>query len=283
MELIETTARLAQAVADARRKGLVIGLVPTMGALHAGHLSLVERARRECDYVIVSLFVNPTQFNNPADLRTYPRTPEADTSLLRAAGVDVAFMPTPQEMYPEPDTRVFDLGPVAEVMEGAMRPGHFNGVAQIVSKLFALAKPHRAYFGEKDYQQIAVIRRMAQLEHFDDIEIVACPICRADDGLALSSRNVRLTPAQRAIAPEIHRILAASVSGRAERIAPAELATRVADAVNATDGMEVEYYQIVDADTLQPLDSWAEGRDAVGCITVWMGDVRLIDNIKYPA
>lgn len=283
MEIIETTARLTEAVADARRRGLTIGLVPTMGALHAGHISLVERARRECDFVIVSIFVNPTQFNNPDDLRTYPRTPAADCDLLRAAGVDVAFTPTAEEIYPEPDTRVFDLGPVAEVMEGAMRPGHFNGVAQIVSKLFALARPHRAYFGEKDFQQIAVIRRMAELEGFDGLEIVDCPICREADGLAMSSRNVRLSAGQRAIAPRIHAILEGSVASRAEGVSPADTAAAVLDSLAGVEGFKPEYYQIVDADTLQPLDAWPEGRDAVGCVTVWLGDVRLIDNIKYPA
>jgi len=284
MEIIETTARLTEAVADARRRGLRIGLVPTMGALHAGHISLVERARRECDFVIVSIFVNPTQFNNPDDLRTYPRTPAADCDLLRAAAVDVAFTPTAEEMYPEPDTRTFDLGPVAEVMEGAMRPGHFNGVAQIVSKLFALTRPHRAYFGEKDFQQIAVIRRMVALEGgFDGLEIVACPIRREADGLAMSSRNVRLSAGQRALAPRIHAILTGSVASRAAGKSPADTAAEVLARLSAVDGFKPEYYQIVDADTLQPLESWPEGREAVGCVTVWLGDVRLIDNIKYPA
>lgn len=278
MEIITTTVALRDAVASARANGKTIGLVPTMGALHDGHLSLVGRAESECDYVVVSVFVNPTQFNNPDDLRTYPRTVDADCAKLEAAGVDVAFVPPVEEVYPEPDTRVFDLGPVAEVMEGAMRPGHFNGVAQVVSKLFDMVRPDKAYFGEKDYQQIAVIRRMARLEGFD-IDIVSCPIKRHDDGLAMSSRNVRLSAAQRAQAPAIHRILAQSIAWKDAGATPAEVCGRVTDAINATPGMEVEYYQIADADTLQPVDSW--DRPAVGCVTVWMGDVRLIDNIKY--
>ncbi|MDE6204986.1 MAG: pantoate--beta-alanine ligase, partial [Duncaniella sp.] len=199
MEIIRTVAELKAKLNDARSRG-TIGLVPTMGALHAGHLSLIERARRENDTVVVSVFVNPTQFNNPNDLATYPRTEEADAALLNSAGVDYAFIPSVNEVYPKPDTRVFDLGPVAEVMEGAMRPGHFNGVAQVVSKLFRFTEPTRAYFGEKDFQQIAVIRRMAELEGFDSLEIIDCPIKREADGLALSSRNVRLTPEQRSIA-----------------------------------------------------------------------------------
>ena len=209
MEIIRTVEKLREAVSSARAAGKTIGLVPTMGALHAGHRSLVDRARRENDIVVVSVFVNPTQFNNPDDLRTYPRTEEADAAILADAGVDYAFMPTAEEVYPEPDTREFDLGPVAAVMEGAMRPGHFNGVAQIVSKLFAWAQPTRAYFGEKDFQQIAVIRRMAELEGFD-LDIVSCPIVREADGLALSSRNVRLNEQARAIAPKIRAVSSAS-------------------------------------------------------------------------
>lgn len=281
MKEISTVAQLREAVADAKKAGATVGLVPTMGALHAGHVSLIERARRECDFVVVSVFVNPTQFNNPDDLRTYPRTLEADCEKLTAAGVDVAFVPSVEEIYPEPDTRVFDLGPVAEVMEGAMRPGHFNGVAQIVSKLFSYVQPDRAYFGEKDYQQIAVIRRMVELEGFK-LEIVPCPIKRHDDGLAMSSRNVRLSAEQRAQAPAIHRILAQSVEDAAECHDINALQQRVIEAINAVDGMEVEYYQIVDALTLQPVAAWDGRHPLVGCVTVWMGDVRLIDNIKYP-
>lgn len=198
MEIIRTVAELKEKLDSARAKGS-IGLVPTMGALHAGHKSLVDRARAENDTVVVSVFVNPTQFNNPNDLATYPRTEEADAALLESAGVDYAFIPSVSEIYPEPDTRVFDLGPVAEVMEGAMRPGHFNGVAQIVSKLFSFTEPTRAYFGEKDFQQIAVIRRMVELEGFKNLEIVDCPILRESDGLALSSRNVRLSAEQRSM------------------------------------------------------------------------------------
>lgn len=282
MEVIRTTKRLKEALDEARSKGYSIGLVPTMGALHAGHKSLVDRARRENDVVVVSVFVNPTQFNNPDDLRTYPRTEKADCDLLETAGVDYAFVPSVDEIYPEPDTRVFDLGPVAEVMEGAMRPGHFNGVAQIVSKLFELTGPTRAYFGEKDFQQIAVIRRMVQLEGFD-LTIVPCPIVRESDGLALSSRNVRLTPDGRKVAPQIHRILSDSIQLKAEGRTPAETEKAVVEAINACEGLEAEYYSIVDALTMQPVASWSDaGSDgAVGCVTVYDGDVRLIDNIRY--
>ena len=280
MEVIRTVDGLRKSLTEARKGGRSVGLVPTMGALHAGHISLVDRARKENDVVVVSVFVNPTQFNNKEDLATYPRTEEADCAKLEAAGVDFAFIPTVEEMYPEPDNRVFDLGEVAEVMEGPMRPGHFNGVAQVVSKLFAMVEPDRAYFGEKDFQQIAVIRRMVEIEKFP-IRIVDCPILRESDGLALSSRNTRLTAEQRAIAPEIYKALKASTD-YARNHSLAETKQHVIDAINAVDGLEVEYYEIADPLTMQPLSQWpSDGGDAQGCITVYCGKVRLIDNIKY--
>ena len=280
MEIIRTVKELKQAVTNAKAQGSKIGLVPTMGALHAGHVSLIERARRENDFVVVSVFVNPTQFNNPTDLKTYPRTEKADCEKLEAAGVDVAFIPSVEEIYPEPDTRVFELGPVADVMEGAMRPGHFNGVAQIVSKLFEMVKPDRAYFGEKDFQQIAVIRKMVELCGFK-LEIVDCPIKREDDGLAMSSRNVRLTADQRKVAPMIHKILTESVQ-YAKNHTVDETIKKVTDELNKVEFMEVEYYQIVDPLTMQPIAQWDDTKlNTVGCITVYCGDVRLIDNIKY--
>lgn len=282
MEIIRTVARLREALDALRGSGNVkVGLVPTMGALHDGHLSLVKRACAENDVTVVSVFVNPTQFNNPDDLRTYPRTEEADCALLEKVGADIAFVPAVDEIYPEPDTRTFDLGPVAEVMEGAMRPGHFNGVAQVVSRLFQLTGADRAYFGEKDYQQIAVIRRMAEVLGLDRPEIVDCPICRAPDGLALSSRNVRLSPQQRAEAPLIHRTLARSVEMATGGATVDEVRAYVLDTLSAHPMMRPEYYEIVHPHTLQPVTGWENG--ATGCVTVWMGDVRLIDNIKYPA
>lgn len=279
MKVIRTVKELKREIGALRAQGCSVGLVPTMGALHAGHISLVEKACADNGAVVVSVFVNPTQFNNPDDLRTYPRTEAEDCAKLEAAGVDIAFVPSVAEVYPEPDIRVFDLGEVAEVMEGAMRPGHFNGVAQIVSKLFRMVEPDRAYFGEKDFQQIAVIRRMVQLEGFD-IEIIDCPIKREKDGLAMSSRNVRLSPHQRQIAPNIHRIMAESLDF-AQKATLVDTKKFVIDAINAYPEMEVEYYEIVDAATMQPIESWEDADGVVGCITVYLGDVRLIDNIKY--
>ncbi len=282
MEIIRTVKRLEEALGKARSEGLSIGRVPTMGALHAGHKSLVDCARAQNDVVVVSVFVNPTQFNNAADLATYPRTEAADEALLDASGVDYMFLPSVEEVYPQPDTRVFNLGPVAEVMEGPMRPGHFNGVCQIVSKLFGMVKPHRAYFGEKDFQQIAVIRRMVELEGFE-VEIVDCPIVREADGLALSSRNVRLTPEGRQVAPGIHRVLAESVRLKENGMNPGEVEDEVVRQINSLPGLTTEYFSIVDAITMQPLAAWesAGAAGAVGCVTVYCGDVRLIDNIRY--
>lgn len=279
MRVVKTISELKSLISGYKQENKTVGLVPTMGALHAGHKSLVDRARKENDIVVVSVFVNPTQFNNKQDLATYPRTEERDCALLEAAGCDVVFMPAVEEVYPEPDNRQFDLGAVAEVMEGAHRPGHFNGVAQIVSKLFGFVEPDRAYFGVKDFQQIAVIRKMVQLEGFK-LQIVACPIKREDDGLALSSRNVRLTAEQRQLAPNIYRVLKESCNF-AKSHTVAETEKFVVDSLNALPQMEVEYYSIVDALTMQPVSDWADADSITGCITVYCGEVRLIDNIAY--
>lgn len=281
MLIIKEAGELEQYVARARNNGRSIGFVPTMGALHRGHLSLVERCVKENDESVVSVFVNPTQFNNANDLATYPRTEEEDARLLAEAGVSVVFMPSVEAVYPDGTERdhEFDLGAAAEVMEGKYRPGHFQGVAQVVSRLFLLVRPDRAYFGEKDFQQIAVIRNMVKSEGID-VEIVACPIKRADDGLALSSRNALLTPEQRKVAPEIHAALMESKAYMMNHSLQATHDT-VVDRLNAVPGMRVEYFEIVDAETMQPIDDWAEARWIVGCITVYCGAVRLIDNITY--
>jgi pantoate--beta-alanine ligase len=256
-----------------------IGFVPTMGALHAGHRSLVERARRENATVVVSVFVNPTQFNDKNDLRHYPRTPEADRRLLEEAGADFVLMPSVEEIYPEEDTRIFDFGQIDKVMEGATRPGHFNGVAQVVSRLFDIVRPARAYFGEKDFQQIAVIRAMVKQLDIP-VKINDCPILREADGLALSSRNVRLTPEQRQKAPLIARTLKESANFAPEKSVQ-EVIDYVINTINADPVMRVEYYEIVDGNTMESIKNWSDTTYPVGCITVYCGEVRLIDNIKY--
>lgn len=255
-----------------------IGFVPTMGALHEGHISLVSRARRECDTVVVSVFVNPTQFNDKTDLKNYPRTPEADAAMLAAAGVDFVLFPTVEEIYPEPDTRVFDFGKIDKVMEGATRPGHFNGVAQVVSRLFAIVEPDKAYFGEKDFQQIAVIRAMVRQLGLR-VEIVDCPIVRDSDGLARSSRNTLLDKEHRAAAPHIYEVLSAAV-GKVGEMSPAELSEWVTREVERNPLLKVIYFQAVDALSMQQVQSWDGSERVQGCIAVQAGAIRLIDNIK---
>ena len=255
-----------------------IGFVPTMGALHAGHRSLVEMARRECETVVVSVFVNPTQFNDKNDLRNYPRTPEADAALLEAAGADYVLMPSVEEIYPEPDTRQFDFGQIDKVMEGATRPGHFNGVAQVVSRLFDMVQPAKAYFGEKDFQQIAVIKAMVKQLNMS-VEIVECPIIRDVDGLALSSRNTLLTSAHRAAAPHIYEVIS-QCAARSAEMSPAELTQWVTEQVEANELLKVIYFQAVDALSMQQVASWEESERVQGCIAVQAGEIRLIDNVK---
>ena len=279
MDIIRVIRDLEVFVRYERRQGRYIGLVPTMGALHEGHLSLVKQCKRDGKMCFVSIFVNPTQFNDKNDLRAYPRTLKKDLQLLQSAGCDYVFAPSIKEMYPEPDTRTFQLGRVAEIMEGASRPGHFNGVAQIVSKLFAIVQPDYAYFGEKDYQQIAVIRAMVKQLKMS-VELITCPIVREDDGLAMSTRNARLTPEQRKFAPVIARTLKESLT-----FAPAksvkEVEKWVINTLNNIPCLRVDYFSIVTGPTLLKLKVWHYGKTPVGCIAVFCGDVRLIDNIKY--
>ncbi len=279
MNIYKSIEDLQAFVEAERAKGLRIAFVPTMGALHAGHLSLVRRALSECDRCIVSVFVNPTQFNDPRDLETYPRTLEADSTLLASVGASALFAPEVSTIYPEEDTRTFEVGAVAEVMEGRYRPGHFNGVMQVVSRLFDIVRPDCAYFGEKDFQQIAVIRAMVRLIA-SPVEIIACPIVREADGLALSSRNVRLSAEERREAPQIYRILSESRSW-AKEMSPQQVIERVTEQINAVPHLRVEYFEIVDTDSLQPIASWSDSPAPHGCITVYCGEVRLIDNIAY--
>ena len=276
MKVVNTVAELNAALAPLKREG--VGFVPTMGALHAGHRSLVERARRENDTVVVSVFVNPTQFNDKNDLKNYPRTPEADCAILEAAGADIVFMPTVEVIYPEPDTRQFDFGMVDKVMEGATRPGHFNGVAQVLSRLFALVNPARAYFGEKDFQQIAVIKAMIE-QLAIDIEIVECAIVRGEDGLALSSRNELLTPEHRAAAPHIYATIS-QCAAKMESMSPEELTNWVVSTIDGNPLLKTIYFEAVDARTMQRVEKWSDSERIQGCCAVQAGDIRLIDNIR---
>lgn len=276
MKVVNRVADLNAALAGCPRED--IGFVPTMGALHAGHRSLVERARRENNIVVVSVFVNPTQFNDKTDLKNYPRTPEADCEILKAAGADVVFMPSVEDIYPEPDTRVFDFGLVDKVMEGATRPGHFNGVAQVVSRLFNLVKPARAYFGEKDFQQIAVIKAMVKQLNID-VTIVECAIVRGEDGLALSSRNELLTPEHRKAAPHIYTTISQAAE-KMKTMTPAELTEWMVTTIDSNPLLKTIYFEAVDALTMQRVESWEESERIQGCCAVQAGDIRLIDNIR---
>jgi len=279
IKVVTTKNELQEVLLPYRKAGKTVGLVPTMGALHEGHASLVRRSVRENDVTVVSDFVNPTQFNDKNDLASYPRCLDADCKLLDKEGAQFVFAPSVEEMYPEPDTRTFDFTPLDKVMEGPSRPGHFNGVAQIVSKLFYAVEPDRAYFGEKDFQQLAIIREMVRQLGLN-LEIVGCPIVREEDGMALSSRNMLLSKDQRKLAANISRTLFES---RNYRLQHTLSSTRqyVIDTINSHDGLEVEYFEIVDGRNLQPVQDWDASDYIVGCVTVRCGKVRLIDNIKY--
>ena len=279
MVIIHTIKELKVLLENEREAGKTVGFVPTMGALHDGHLSLIQRCNVENNVCVTSIFVNPTQFNDMNDLQSYPRMLENDCSRLETAGCDFVFVPSVDEMYPEPDLRVFNFGYIAKVMEGVRRPGHFNGVAQIVSKLFDIVTPDSAYFGEKDFQQIAVIREMVRQSGMQ-INLIACPIVREADGLAMSSRNMRLTHEQRLFAPAIARTLKESLTFASSKSIN-EVKAWVTKTLNDTPCICVDYYEIVDGFTLQPVCAWHDSDFLVGCVAVLCGEVRLIDNIKY--
>jgi pantoate--beta-alanine ligase len=283
MKVITKIVDLQNELFAARKGGKEIGLVPTMGALHEGHASLVKRSVKENDITVVSVFLNPTQFNDQGDLDRYPRTLEADCKLLEDCGASYCFAPSVDEMYPTPDERHFEFPPVSTVMEGAKRPGHFNGVCQVVSRLFYIVRPNRAYFGEKDWQQIAVVKQLVKfIGMSDSLKIVECPIIRDEDGLAKSSRNSLLSKDERAIAPAIFKALKESVE-YAKSHTIKETHDKVVADINAVDGLEVEYFEIVDGNTLQDVANWDDTSYVVGCITVYCGKtpIRLIDHIKY--
>ena len=279
MKVIHTIRDLQELLDIFRREHKTIGLVPTMGALHQGHISLVEHCVKEADICVASIFVNPTQFNDKNDLLKYPRTLDADVRLLEKANCDIVFAPSVEEMYPEPDTRVFNFGDLEQVMEGAHRPGHFNGVAQIVSKLFDAVQPDKACFGEKDFQQLAIICAMTRQLNLP-VEIIACPIIREENGLAMSSRNTRLTKEEQEKATLISKTLFESKKLQ-DKLTVEDLNTWIQTQINSEPLLTVEYVDIVDGNTLQAISSWTETNYAVACVAVFCGDVRLIDNIVY--
>lgn len=279
MKIIEKTEALRHEIAQARQTGKLIGLVPTMGALHDGHISLVNQALKDNLYVVVTIFVNPTQFNDPKDLESYPRNMEKDLQLLNARQVDLVFTPMVSEMYPTTDKRVFDLDPLDKLMEGKYRPGHFNGVAQIVTKLFEIVMPDKAFFGQKDFQQLAIIRKVADAMKMN-IDIVGCPIIREKNGVAMSSRNQLLGEEERKAAPLIFKTLK-EVKAIHAAYNPEEIKEIVKEKISRHPLMELEYFEIVEGKNLKPIDSWNDSKNIVGCIAVYLNKVRLIDNIYF--
>jgi pantoate--beta-alanine ligase len=279
MEVVRTIKDLSKIIDDQRINGSRIGFIPTMGALHQGHISLVKRAGEECNFVVVSIFVNPTQFNNKEDLERYPRDLGADVALLEKTSCNIVFAPTAEEMYPEPDTRIFNFGDIENVMEGVYRPGHFNGVAQIVSKLFDAVRPDNAYFGLKDFQQLAIIKKMVNMMSYP-INIVPCAIVREVDGLAMSSRNKLLSKEQRENATVISKTLFDAVSLK-DSYDVESLKKWVTETINNNPYLDTEYFEIVDDTTLQPVNNWDEKVNKIGCIAVHCGKVRLIDNVMF--
>jgi len=262
-----------------RKEGLLIGFVPTMGALHQGHLSLVEKAGQQTDFVVVSIFVNPTQFNDKGDLDRYPRDLQKDVDFLTPTSCELVFAPDSQEVYPEPDTRQFNFGTLEQVMEGKFRPGHFNGVAQVVSRLFDIVRPDKAFFGQKDFQQLAIINEMVRRMKLQ-VEIVPCPIVRESDGLAMSSRNMLLNPEQRKNAVHISATLIEAANKTGE-LTVQELCNWAINRINENEYLNTEYFEIVDEMSLLPVKSWKESCMKVGCIAVHCGKIRLIDNIVF--
>ena len=280
MKIIRSIKELHAVIESLKNTQKTLGFVPTMGALHDGHKSLVEQSVAENEFTIVSIFVNPTQFNNPSDLEKYPRYLEKDVDLLQKVGCDYIFAPESKDIYQEDELNnrfEFDFGGLDSVMEGRFRPGHFNGVVQIVSKLFQLVKPDKAYFGEKDFQQLSIIHRMVDVMNID-VQIIDCQIIREESGLAMSSRNERLSPEQRKNAVQISKVLFES-RNFVPRLKPSEIVNWVTEQINKVPGLDVEYYEIVDVKSLQTVNSWE--KPTVGCIAVFCGEVRLIDNIRY--
>lgn len=277
MKVLNTKNELISLLNNYKKEGKKIGFVPTMGALHEGHLSLVKESKKQSDITVVSIFVNPTQFNDPEDLKRYPRTLDKDLELLKTVDCDLVFAPSVEEIYPEPDTRKFDFGYLETVMEGAKRPGHFNGVGQVVSRLFDIIKPHKAFFGMKDFQQIAIIRNMINQLHYD-IEIISCPIIREANGLAKSSRNTLLDEDHKKNAPHIYATLKKAKELVSKKNVD-EIKQWISDEIDSNPYLETEYVEIVDEMTLQVTKEWSEKGNKVVCVAVYAGKIRLIDNI----
>ncbi len=279
MQVLKSKNELVSLIDSYKKEGKTIGFVPTMGALHNGHLSLVKECKKNSDVTVVSIFVNPTQFNDLEDLKRYPRTLDKDTELLKSIDCDLVFAPSVEEIYPEPDTRKFDFGYIESVMEGAKRPGHFNGVGQVVSRLFDIVQPDKAFFGMKDFQQVAIIKNMVKQLNYN-IQIVPCPIIREESGLALSSRNTLLDEDHKKNAPHIYATLK-KARNLASEMSVSDLKKWITDEINSNPYLETEYVEIVDDTTLKVTENWKEEGIKVACVAVYAGKIRLIDNIVF--
>lgn len=279
MQVFEKIKYTREFIHARKAEGNTVGFVPTMGALHEGHLSLVDQAKKETDIIVVSVFINPAQFNNPDDLRKYPRDMEGDMQKLKQRGVDIVFAPSEQEMYPEKTSKTYDFGHLDKVMEGKHRPGHFSGVALIVHKLFDIIHPDKAYFGNKDYQQLVIIKQLTRQENLP-VEVVGCPILREPDGLAMSSRNQRLTQQERKVAPVLYQTLKKAVELGNHQTVDA-VKRFVTEEIKKTNALELEYFDIADSNTLTSISKWSESDNPRGFIAAWLGDVRLIDNVAF--
>lgn len=280
INIIYHAQKMHDLTSQLKKDGRSIGFVPTMGALHAGHVSLIEKAKAENDIVVCSIFVNPTQFNDPKDLENYPRMPEMDIALLKSAGADIVFLPTPSEIYPNgPQLLAISLGFMEEIMEGAFRPGHFRGVATVVNRLFEIVQPSNSYFGEKDFQQLAIIRKMVVLLNHTTT-IIGCPTLRESDGLAMSSRNMLLTTEQRKAAPLIYKAMEMAKEFIPHH-SPAAVIALVKRYIQKSPYLSVQYFELVNPDTLEDISNWEEGQPVQGCIAVLTEGPRLIDNTRY--
>ncbi len=275
-----TVKELSAALKQERQQGKSIGFVPTMGALHNGHQSLLEKAAAENEIVVCSIFVNPTQFNNANDLANYPRMIEQDVQMLEKSGCQYAFIPSVEEMYPQgQQTLDINFGNLELTMEGAFRPGHFKGMATIVDRLFTIVQPDRAYFGEKDFQQLAIVRVMAKMLNHK-VQIIGCPTLRESDGLAMSSRNLLLNEKQRKAAPMIYQAMLQAKEFIPHH-SPAAIRDLVIRYIQQSPLFHVQYFEIVNPETLEPINEWEPGKKAQGCIAVLTEGPRLIDNIEY--
>ncbi len=277
MIICKTTQEIRDLEANLTFGKKLIGFVPTMGALHKGHISLLKESKKSCDITICSVFVNPNQFNDKGDLARYPRTPEADIKMLEEAGCDIVFMPSIEEIYPKTDTRVFDFGAIDKVLDGAYRPGHFNGVAQVVSRLFDIIKPHKAFFGLKDYQQVLIIKKMVEQLQLK-VEIVACPILREADGLAMSSRNTLLDAEERKAASLIPKLMQEAKTLSTTMSLP-DVKNKLLAEISANPLLKADYIEFCNADTLQPITEIKPGKKVICLAAIYSGKIRLIDNL----